>query len=268
MEEFWNKIVSYFQGLGINFLFGILVLVLGLIIAKIVKEALKAGLKRGKRDEAMSHFIVSLVDVVLKVIILVSALATMGVNTASLIAVIGTCGVAIGLALKDSLGNLACGMIIIFNKPFKKGDWVEVGGVSGSVDEINLFNTTLVTADNKVVVLPNSTAVNNPIVNYSGCDIRRLDIDVNVPKGTDLDVVRDILKKIAEEDADVSKEIDYNIVLVEQTIGYVNMQLRVWVPTTNWWDAKFRINETTYNALRDAGLLPPNPACDVTVSQK
>lgn len=267
MQEFWNSIIAYFKGLGVNFLFGILLLVVGLIVVKLVKIGLKAIFKRRKRDEAMTHFIISLIDVVLKIIVLISALATMGVNTASIIAVLGTCGVAIGLALKDSLGNLASGMIIIFNKPFKKDDWIDAGGVSGSVQEINLFNTTLLTADNKVVVLPNSVAVNNPIVNYNGSDARRLDVDVNVRKGTDLDEVRALLTEIAENDADVSKVIDYQVVLVEQTIGYVNMQLRVWVPSSIWWDCKFRLNESVYNALKKADMLPPSPAMDVTVTE-
>lgn len=268
MEEFWNKIVSYFQNVGVDFLYGIIILVLGIFIVKIIKRALKLIFKKGNKDEATSHFVVSLVDVILEIVVLISALATMGVNTASIITVLGTCGVAIGLALKDSLGNLACGIIIIINKPFKKGDWVEIGENAGSVDEINLFNTTLLTGDNKLVVIPNAIAVNNALVNYNACDVRRLDIDVNVAKGTDIDELREILFQIADNDVKVSKVLDKNVFLREQAIGYVSVQLRVWVPSGEWWATKFRLNEQIYKALCEKNMLPPNPAYEIVVDKK
>ena len=169
MEEFWQGIVNYFKNAGIDLLFGIIILVVGLIVVRLIKAVLKRILRRAKRDEAMSSFIVSLVNIVLEIVVLITALATMGINTASIIAVIGTCGVAIGLALKDSLGNIASGIMIIFNKPFKKDDYVEIAGEEGRITQINLFNTTLMTDDDTVIIVPNSEAVNNPIINYEGC---------------------------------------------------------------------------------------------------
>ena len=168
MEEFWQGIVNYFKNAGIDLLFGIIILVVGLIVVRLIKAVLKRILRRAKRDEAMSSFIVSLVNIVLEIVVLITALATMGINTASIIAVIGTCGVAIGLALKDSLGNIASGIMIIFNKPFKKDDYVEIAGEEGRITQINLFNTTLMTDDDTVIIVPNSEAVNNPIINYEG----------------------------------------------------------------------------------------------------
>ena len=142
MEQFWNDFVNFFKNAGLNILFGIIILVVGLVLCKLIKVILRKILRRSKRDEAMSSFVVSLVDIILKIIVLITALATMGINTASIIAVVGTCGVAIGLALKDSLGNLASGIMIIFNKPFKKDDYVEIAGQEGQITQINLFNTT------------------------------------------------------------------------------------------------------------------------------
>ena len=143
MEDFGQKIVDFFKNAGWGILFGAIILVVGLVICWVVKKILKAVLlKRAKRDEAMVNFVAALVDVILKIIVLITALATMGINTASIIAVIGTCGVAIGLALKDSLGNIASGIMIIFNKPFKKDDYVEIAGEEGRISAINLFNTT------------------------------------------------------------------------------------------------------------------------------
>ncbi len=265
MQEFWDRIVNFFKGVGVNFLYGLVILVVGLIAVKIIKTVIRAIFKRRKKDEAMTHFVVSLIDVILKIVVFVSALATMGVNTTSIITVLGTCGVAIGLALKDSLGNLASGILIIFNKPFKKDDYIEAGGVSGSVQEINLFNTTLLTPDNKLIVLPNSVTSGSAIINYNASDIRRLDIDVMLAKGTDLDTVREILSGVVEKSEYRLEEINYEIFLTTQTVGYVVLQLRIWVKSDTFWDAKFALNESVYNATKEAGFLPPNPATDVSL---
>ena len=137
MEKFLNEVKTFFTNAGINILLGIIIVIVGLLVCKIIKRLLKRAFDRSKRDEAMSHFIISLTDIILKIVVLVAALATMGINTASIITVLGTCGVAIGLALKDSLSNLASGVLIIYNKPFKKGDYIETPEVAGTVDTIN-----------------------------------------------------------------------------------------------------------------------------------
>ena len=152
MENFINDVKTFFTTAGLNIVLGIIVIIVGLLICKIVKIVLRRAFRRSKRDEAMSHFIISLTDIILKIIVLVCALATMGINTASIITVLGTCGVAIGLALKDSLSNLASGVLIIYNRPFKKGDYIETPDVAGKVNTINLFNTVLLTSDNKEIV--------------------------------------------------------------------------------------------------------------------
>ena len=143
MEQFWNDFVNFFKNAGLNILFGIIILVVGFVLCKRIKVMLRKILRRSKRDEAMSSVVVSLVDIILKIIVLITALATMGINTASIIAVVGTCGVAIGLALKDSLGNLARGIMIIFNKPFKKDYAVESAEKDGQITQISLINTIL-----------------------------------------------------------------------------------------------------------------------------
>ena len=253
MEEFWHGVVDFFKNAGLNILYGIIILIVGLIIVKLIKEVLKRILKKSKRDEAMSGFIVSLVNIVLEIIVLITALATMGINTASIIAVIGTCGVAIGLALKDSLGNIASGIMIIFNKPFKKNDYVEIAGEEGRITNINLFNTTLKTDDDTVIIVPNSEAVNNPIINYEGCRFRRIVVDIAVDKGSDIAEVRDIVDKVATAEELLAKE-DTNS---------VKMQLKCFTPTESYWSVKYRLNESVYTALKDAGYLTPNMQVDV-----
>ena len=231
MEEFWQGIVNYFKNAGIDLLFGIIILVVGLIVVRLIKAVLKRILRRAKRDEAMSSFIVSLVNIVLEIVVLITALATMGINTASIIAVIGTCGVAIGLALKDSLGNIASGIMIIFNKPFKKDDYVEIAGEEGRITQINLFNTTLMTDDDTVIIVPNSEAVNNPIINYEGCRYRRVVVDIAVDKGSDVGAVRGIVSRVADSEPLLSQEQDYSVVMNGQDTNCVKLRTCRWTCT-------------------------------------
>lgn len=263
MEEFWHGVVDFFKKAGLNILYGIIILIVGLIIVKLIKEVLKRILRKSKRDEAMSGFIVSLVNIVLEIIVLITALATMGINTASIIAVIGTCGVAIGLALKDSLGNIASGIMIIFNKPFKKNDYVEIAGEEGRITNINLFNTTLKTDDDTVIIVPNSEAVNNPIINYEGCKFRRIVVDIAVDKGSDIAEVREIVDRVANEEELLAKEEGYSIVMNGQDTNSVKMQLKCFTATDTYWTVKYRLNEAVYTALKDAGYLTPNLQVDV-----
>ena len=263
MEEFWQGIVDFFKNAGLNILYGLIILIVGLIIVKLIKLVLKKILRKAKRDEAMSSFIVSLVNIILEVVVLITALATMGINTASIIAVIGTCGVAIGLALKDSLGNIASGIMIIFNKPFKKDDFVEIAGEEGRITQINLFNTTLKTDDDTVIIVPNSEAVNNPIINYEGCKFRRVVVDIAVDKGCDPDEVRRIVSAVAEEEPLLSKERDHSIVMSGQDTNCVKMQLKCFTLTEDYWTVKYRMTETVYNALKGEGYLTPNLQVDV-----
>lgn len=263
MEEFWKGVADFFKNAGLNILYGIIILIVGLIVVKLIKEVLKRILKKSKRDEAMSGFIVSLVNIVLEIIVLITALATMGINTASIIAVIGTCGVAIGLALKDSLGNIASGIMIIFNKPFKKNDYVEIAGEEGRITNINLFNTTLKTDDDTVIIVPNSEAVNNPIINYEGCRFRRIVVDIAVDKGSDIAEVREIVDRVANEEELLAKEEDYSIVMNGQDTNSVKMQLKCFTATDTYWTVKYRLNEAVYTALKDAGYLTPNLQVDV-----
>ena len=263
MEEFWQGIVDFFKNAGLNILYGLIILIVGLIIVKLIKLVLKKILRKAKRDEAMSSFIVSLVNIILEVVVLITALATMGINTASIIAVIGTCGVAIGLALKDSLGNIASGIMIIFNKPFKKDDFVEIAGEEGRITQINLFNTTLKTDDDTVIIVPNSEAVNNPIINYEGCKFRRVVVDIAVDKGCDPDEVRRIVSAVAEEEPLLSKEKDHSIVMSGQDTNCVKMQLKCFTLTEDYWTVKYRMTENVYNALKGEGYLTPNLQVDV-----
>ena len=264
MKEFGNKIVDFFKNAGLDILYGIIILVVGLLLCALIKAVLKKILlRRGKHDEAMVNFVAALVDIVLKIIVLITALATMGINTASIIAVIGTCGVAIGLALKDSLGNIASGIMIIFNKPFKKDDYVEIAGEEGRITAINLFNTTLRTDDNTEIIVPNSEAVNNPIINYDACGVRRIVIEVAAEKGAALDPIKQTVLAVAEAEPLVSSEHSVSVRMSGQDSGCIRFKLKCYAAIADYWTAKDNLTENVYTALAEQGVLTPNLKVDV-----
>ena len=258
MEHFLQTVVEFFTNAGAKILLGILIIIVGLIAVRLIKVVLKRIFLRAKRDEAVAHFLISLIDIVLKIAILISALATMGINTASLITVLGTCGVAVGLALKDSLSNFAAGVIIIFNKPFKKGDYIETPDVEGSVDSINIFNTTLITSDNKEVVIPNGDLASEHIINYTTLGERRMDIEVAIALNADFRAAQAAMLSVAAaHDKLIGREAPI-CRIARQTENALIMLLRVWVKTDDYSEVQFDLNEAIKEALDSASV--PYPA--------
>ena len=254
MQEIWNKITTFFIEHGMDFVLGLIVLIVGLVLVKIISVIIRKIISKSKRDGAVASFIISLCVAVIDIVIIIGALSIMGLNLASILTVVATGGVAIGLALKDSLGNVASGLIIIVNKPFKKGDYIMVGGVEGKINKINLFNTILTTWDNKVVVVPNSVAVNNPLTNCDTASTRRVDLQLGFEYGTDLEKARMIIATVVEMDERVSIEKPYQIVLTTFKDSSVCMDVRVWTDTEQYWALKFDLQEKLYNALYSQGI--------------
>lgn len=254
MQDMWNKITAFFIEHGMDFVLGLIVLIVGLVLVKIISVIIRKIISKSKRDGAVASFIISLCVAVIDIVIIIGALSIMGLNLASILTVVATGGVAIGLALKDSLGNVASGLIIIVNKPFKKGDYIMVGGVEGKINKINLFNTILTTWDNKVVVVPNSVAVNNPLTNCDTASTRRVDLQLGFEYGTDLEKARMIIATVVEMDERVSIEKPYQIVLTTFKDSSVCMDVRVWTDTEQYWALKFDLQEKLYNALYSQGI--------------
>ena len=265
MDQFIETLVNFFTNAGARIILGIAIIIIGLIIAKLVKVVLKRIFDKAKRDEALTHFVISLVDVTLKVVIFISALATMGVNTASIITVLGTCGVAIGLALKDSLSNLAGGILIIFNKPFKKGDYIQTPDVEGTVETINLFNTTLITSDNKEVVIPNSDLSSEHLVNFTTLGERRLDIEISVALNADFRLAQQVILEVtASYDKIIDREAPICRV-TRQTDTALVLLTRVWVKSGDYTTAQFDLNELIKEALDSVSI--PYPAAKLRIEK-
>ena len=209
-------------------------------------------------DRALSSFICSLVGIVLKVLLLVSVASMIGVETTSFIAVIGAAGLAIGLALQGSLANFAGGVLIMLFRPFRAGDWIEAQGVSGSVDSIQIFHTTLKTADNKVVIVPNGSLSNGHITNYSRESKRRADINVGIDYASDIKQARDVLLAIAQ-DPRVLRDPEPVVFVTGLGDSAVNLSLRVWVATPDFWPVTFAFTEQAKERLTEAGIGIPFP---------
>ena len=267
-QAFLNDVREYFTHAGMNLVIGILILIVGLIVCKIIKVVITRIMRRTKKDEAVVHFVASLIDVVLKICVLVAALATMGVNTASIITVLGTCGVAIGLALKDSLGNIAGGMMIIVNKPFKKGDYINAAGAEGIVQTINLFNTVLLTLDNKEVVVPNGLLSNSNVINFSAMPTRRVDIDVNVAVDTDLVKAQNAILSVCGAHAKVHSDPEPFVRMNRVENGAVVITVRAWCDTAEYWGVYFDLQEQIREKFIQLGIVVPFPQLEVHVENR
>ena len=255
MSETWLPVVLQYGG---QLTLAVLTLLIGWWLINILTGKVGGLMERRNVDRALHSFIGSMASIVLKVLLLVSVASMIGVETTSFIAVIGAAGLAIGLALQGSLANFAGGVLIMLFRPFRAGDWIEGQGVSGSVDSIHIFHTTLKTADNKVVIVPNGSLSNDTITNYSREPIRRADINLGIDYSSDIKQARDVLLKIA---ADPRVLVEPAPVVFVTGLGdsAVNLSLRVWVATPDFWPVTFDFIELAKERLTEAGIGIPFP---------
>lgn len=211
-----------------------------------------------KVDRVLHSFICSLAGIVFKVLLLISVASMIGVETTSFIAMIGAAGLAIGLALQGSLANFAGGVLIMLFRPFRAGDWIEAQGVAGSVDSIHIFHTTLKTADNKVVIVPNGALSNGHITNFSREPVRRADINLGIDYSSDIKTAREVLLKIAE-DPRVQRDPAPVVFVTGLGDSAINLSLRVWVNTSDFWPVTFEFTELAKERLTAAGIGIPFP---------
>ena len=250
---------------GPSLLAAIAIFYVGKWVAKWIKRLVARGMKRADVDPMIISFTTSMVYIGLMVFVVIAALAQVGIQTTSFIAILGAAGLAIGLALQGSLANFAAGFLLIIFRPFKVGDVIEAAGVTGKVDEIQIFTTTLKTPDNKTIIVPNGKLGNDNIINYSTQKTRRVDITVGVSYDSDLKKVRRILEKIVEADQRILKDPAPQIVVGELADSSVNFFVRVWVNSADYWDVFFDANETVKLRLDEEGINIPYPTMDINL---
>ena len=240
-------------------------IVIGMKLIGWVRKILRKSLERNHADTGLVQFLDSLVKYGLYILLALTILQRFGVQTTSIVAAIGSVGVAIGLALQGSLSNFAGGVIILLIKPFKVGDYVIQGSLEGNVSEIQLFYTTLTTPDNRKIIIPNGQLADNSLINATAADTRRLDIKVGISYNSDVKLAKDLLLKLGENDPDTLKEEGKAPMAAVEELAdsSVNMLLRVWTPTDKYWDVKFRLTEAVKTTFDEVGIEIPFNQLDV-----
>jgi small conductance mechanosensitive channel len=255
LSEAWLPVVLGYSG---KLTLALITLLIGWWLISRLTTSVGRVLEVRKVDRALSSFICSLISIVLRILLLISVASMIGVETTSFIAMIGAAGLAIGLALQGSLANFAGGVLIMLFRPFRAGDWIEAQGVSGSVDSIQIFHTTLKTGDNKVVIVPNGALSNGHITNYSREPRRRADINIGIDYSSDIKRAREVLLDIAR-DPRVHVEPAPVVFVTGLGDSAVNLSLRVWVATGDFWPVTFAFTELAKERLTEAGIGIPFP---------
>lgn len=251
--------------LGIRILLAVAAFLIGGQIIKLLRRIIKKSLKRAHADIGVVQFLDSFTKVVLYVLLIFLIAASFGVDAASIVALLGSAGVAIGLAIQGSLSNFAGGVLILLLKPFKVGDYIkeDAKGNEGTVSEIQLFYTKLLTPDNRVIILPNGTLANTSMTNVTEAPVRRLDIAVGIAYDSDIKRAKEVLTEMLQTDEAVLKDREFLVVVNELAESSINLILRCWVAKEEYWTAKWRLTEETKYTLDKAGITIPFPQLDV-----
>ncbi len=268
MQEFIESLPNLLSTYGLKVLMALLIVVLGRWLAIFIRETTRKALTKKGLDQTVVNFSCSIAYVALLAFIVVAALGQLGVQTSSIVAILGASALAIGLALQGSLSNLSAGVILMVTRPFKIGDFIEAGGDSGVVELLDLLATTLKTVDNKRVIIPNAKLINNSIINYTAEDIRRIDLSVGVSYEADLEKVHSVLIDEVQKDKRVLENPTLFVGVLEMADSSVNLVIRPWVKTEDYWDAFFAINKSIKKRLDAEGIAIPFPQTDIHLFNK
>ena len=263
-----SQLTSSAVDLGLKIIVALLVYWIGKFLIDLLYKVVKKTLERRNIDASINSFVLSLIRVVLMFVLIITIIGVLGINTSSFVALFASAGVAIGMALSGTLQNFAGGVMILLFKPYKIGDWIEGAGTSGSVKEIQIFNTILTTADNKVIIVPNGKLSNDMIVNYSVGGTRRVDWTFNISYGNDYDKAQEVLRKFINEDKRILQTPAPAVVLGELSASSVDIVVRAWVNGGDYWDVLYDMNERVYKEFAQYGLTFPFPQLDVHITKE
>lgn len=265
IEKFLQTLPEKALNLGIRVALAVVVLLVGLQIIKLVRKLVGKSLTRTNADKGVSQFLDSLIKIGLTGLLILMIATSFGLDAASVVAMLGSIGVAFALALQGSLANCAGGVLILLLKPFIVGDYIIEGtkGQEGTVTEIQLFYTKLQTADNMVITLPNGALANNNIVNYSTVNTRRMDVSVGISYDASIKKAKDVLLELLENDEYVLHEKEYKVYVQELGDSAVILGIRCWFKNDDYWDGRARVLEMTKLVLDENGIGIPYPQMDV-----
>jgi small conductance mechanosensitive channel len=263
LEAAWLMVVNNY----LDVLAAILILVIGRMVAGWARKLTRKGLTRGEVDATLVPFLAKLVYYGVLAVVVIAALNRLGVATTSVVAILGAAGLAVGLALQGTLGNFASGIMLLIFRPFSLGDFVDAGGVKGSVEEIGVFSTTLRSPDNVKITVPNSQVYGATIHNFNGYDTRRVDMVMGISYGDDIQTAIDTIRKIVTADDRVLAEPEVQIAVSNLGESSVDIIVRPWCEAADYWNLRFDLNRRLKEGLEAAGCSIPFPQRDVHLFQ-
>ena len=258
---------TYLLPWSTKILVALLIFIVGRMVARTIAQGASKALVTARLDPILVNFLSNVLNTVLLVLVIIFALSQLGLNTNSLVALVGAAGLAVGLSLRDSLSHFAAGVMLVIFRPFKLGDFVEVGGVSGSVDKITIFSTRLKTPDNKIVTVPNGQIFGNTMTNFSEESTRRIDMVIGISYDSDLLKAKSILEDIVSQHPKVLKEPEYRIAVSELADSSVNFIVRPWVEAADYWEVRSDLLETTKLRFDAEGIEIPYPQMSLHISK-
>ena len=267
MDAFLSRMVDLGITVGSKILFAVIVLIVGRWIVRRLNKLVNKILTKREVDASLTTFVRSLVSITLNLLLVIVIIGILGIETSSFIALFASAGVAVGMALSGTLQNFAGGVMILLFKPFKVGDFIEAQGQSGTVREIQIFNTILTTADNKVIIIPNGGLSTGLMKNYSKEPTRRVDWEFGIAYGDDYTKAREVLARLLDADSRVLKEPAYFIALTSLGASSVNIVVRAWVNSADYWGVYFDMNEKVYKTFAQENLNIPFPQMDIHLHQ-
>lgn len=260
--------LDYVLSFGLKIISAILIYTIGAWLIRKIKRLTKKICEKRSLDASLTTFLLSFIGISLSIILIVTTVSVLGVDTTSFVALLAGSGLAVGMALSGTLQNFAGGIMILIFKPFKVGDFIEAQGFSGTVTSIEITATHINTPDNKKIILPNGALSNGTINNYSTTGLRRCDWNVSVPYGTDLDKAKEVGLNVIKTNATVVNNPEApHVFLASFEQGYVILSFRAWVNVDDYWGLFFDINEKLYKEFPKNGLYAPIPKMDVTVNK-
>ena len=246
----------------------IIVLWIGFKLVKLLKKAMNKMFDKQNFEPSLRSFLLSFVDVLLKVLIIIMAMDIIGIKATSFIAIIGAAGLAVGMAMQGTLQNFAGGVIILIMKPFRVGDYISGGGHEGTVEEIKIFSTILLTLDNKTVIVPNTELATSSLTNFSKQPIRRVDVNCGIAYGMSVDKAREVMINLANSDSRVVKDPAPMVVVTNLNNSSVDLQLRAWCKTEDYWGVLGFLTENVYNEFGKNGVEIPFPQMTVHMAKE
>lgn len=267
-QKYLDKIIDWLSAVLPKLIGAILILIIGLCLAKIIKKIIKNAMTKAKLDEGITSFLNSLISVALNIVIVITVLSQLGVNMTTIIAALSAATVAIGLALKDSLSNVASGALILMNKPFKINDYLLIESFEGIVIKIEIMYTTILTSDNKQIAIPNSKLTSNTIINYTAQDKRRVDLLFSISYNQNITEAKNVIRSVIEKNDKVLKEKEPFIVVSKHGESCVEITVRVWAAKENYWDVYFGLMENVKNSFDENNIEIPYNQLDVHLIEK